>query len=269
MNPGVSVVITCYNPLPVMRQAIEAALATTGPETEFILVDNYSPYPEVRPYLERLARVPRVRVLDPGTNLGCHRGQRFGLLHATGTWVVKLDDDIVVPQGWHRAMARALHDHPVLAYLALPWEPVGMAAVARRGEAILEGMGYRVKVAAQPVLFGCVMLRRDLWQRHFSEEQPGLYGWEDVRVYPPIAQRLGKRFGYLISHPARHLTAAPEADPLYRIWKVLYVHAHPSTLRGDFGDWRHRFVPDPAARDILMRFGFRPEDVDRWLAGAR
>ncbi len=258
-----SVVITCYNNRPALEQSVQAALETTGPETQVILVDNHPPDPNSGKYLQAVAAHPRVTVLDPGRNLGCHEGQRYGLLRARGDHLVKLDDDIVIPPGCLPSMALALEQNPRLAYLSLPWLPDQASPDPGPGERILAGAGYRVKTSTIPVLFGCVMLPGPLWRRHFSFRQPGLYGWEDVTFYPRKAEELGKSFGYLISHPARHLGRSRLTDPLYGMWKVLYACRHPDVLEGDFAAWRESPRLDVRAKQILLSNHYPLEDLEQ------
>jgi GT2 family glycosyltransferase len=261
-----SVVICCYNTRAAMERGIGSAIETTGPETELILVDNHPPFPDAREYLAQVVSEPRVRLIDPGENLGPFRGSHCGLTLAQGEYVVKLNDDLVVPPGWHLAMARALSEHSCLAYLALPWTPEQTAVSP--DEQTLDGQGYRVKLD-DVIWFGCVMLERRMWQQHFVYDQPGFYhGGEEV-FYAQQARNLGKSRGYLVSHPGVHLARTPATDPLYGVWKVLSASGHPAACHEDFARWRERFqrpaerpsLLDGRAQEILLSFGYRPEDL--------
>lgn len=271
----VSVVICLYNQPSASDRAVRRALETTGPETEVLLVYNHPPYPDARRAFERLCRLERVRAFDPGQNLGPFRGSHLGMLQARGEMVVKLNDDLLVPPGWHVAMEQALRRHPELAYVALPWTAEQASPTPGPGQRLLEGPGYRVKVMPEGVLFGCVMLSQELWRRHFTFDVPGFYSGAEEALYAGTARALGRAAGYVVSHPTEHLARTPWTDPLYGVWKVLAANGHPPALEGDFGRWKSRLADaaerarllDAAARKLLVDFGYPAEEVDR-LAGS-
>lgn len=254
-----SIAISVYNRLPILKQCLRAALASTGDDTEIILVNNHPPYLEVQIFLRRL-RHPRVRVLDPGRNLGCHQGNNYAFLRARGRYLVKLDDDIIVPRNnWLAVMRRALIETPSLAYIILPWHK----PTFQRRQPIINRRDYRVKLwLREPAIFGCVMIRRDLWRKHFFYRNPGLYGWEEHFFLERI-NKLGKKQGFLLSHPCRHLCRTRGTDPLYGVWKVLYAYKYPDAGLANFPLWRKSFQPTLQMVEFLRQKGYTEVTIEQ------
>lgn len=242
-KPAYSVVITAYNPLSLLATSLASLLGTVGPEAEIIVVDNHSPFSGVREYLSRLSHLTdRLRVLDPGRNLGCHGGSNFGSREARGEYLVKMDDDQVPPPGVLPVMARALRENPDLAYLSLPWPPI-------RPEANRHGDGYSLAVDPEFVFFGVTMLSRELWAREFIFDDGRLYGFEDL-YYWSRAHALGLKAGYLVSHPSRHLgRGGQDPEPLYGVYKVAYAWGLTSV---DYPSWLREAVWDGALDAALL-----------------
>ena len=114
-----SIIIRCYNTLPLIQKCVEAVLQTTDDDTEIILINNHPPHKTAMDYLQNLHH-PRVIVLDPGRNIGNFEGFNYGALHARGENLIILDDDIIVPNNnWIHVMSQSLADFPNLAYTAL------------------------------------------------------------------------------------------------------------------------------------------------------
>ncbi len=244
-----SISIPCYNTLPILRRCLEAVLGTTGGDAEIILVNNHPPHPEVEEFLRAVSH-PRVRVLDPGRNLGCHHGQAFGLIHGTGEYAVKLDDDIVVPPGWAEAMQRCLVENPQIAYVALPWAPV-----LPQGPRI-DRPSYSVTIEEAP-FFGCVMLRMDLWRQRFIPVDGRIYGMEES-FYQQRAAEIGRKGGYLVSHQCVHLARTAGCDPAYGVWKVFYAFGRTGL---PYETWRGQYLLTPEDKQFLLAWGYLPEQL--------
>lgn len=220
-----SVVLTCYNPLPILDAAFQVAYRSTGPETEFILVDNHPPWEGVSAYVANLDGLDgRVRVLDPGRNLGSHVGSNFGAKESRGEYLIKLDDDQVVPESdWLGALRQALDQIPNTAYLSLPFDPVLPGLQAN-----IVTPNYAVALDPGFIAFGVTIFRRELWEKDFIFTDPRLYGYEDVFCYNQ-AQQLSMHTGYLVSHPSQHLQHSDlHPEPLYGAYKAANAHGFTS-----------------------------------------
>jgi len=91
-RPLVSVVVLAYGTDPWLERSVASALASTGVDTEVIVVDNGGTGGTTEP----LAALDRVTVLRPGSNLGFAGGCNAGLTRAKGDVVFFLNQDAVL-----------------------------------------------------------------------------------------------------------------------------------------------------------------------------
>lgn len=243
-----SVIINCYNTLNLIKKCLRAALSTTDEKTEILLVNNHPPYPEALQFLKKY-RHPRVRVLDPGENIGCMPGFQFGAKHSRGRYIIKLDDDVIVPnKNWIQAMYQSLIDYPKLAYVAL--KP---AAVKWEQKQRLVKPDYSLEFRRETILFWCMMIKKSLWQAHFVMKNLPLYGVGE-RYFERKANQLGLKKAYLSSHVCVSLGRTNEADPLYGAWKLFYVKM--KDKRAEFEEWKKFFAIGPEEAEVMRRFGY-------------
>ena len=246
-----SIVINCYNTLALIKKSVDAAIASTDDNSELILVNNHPPYDDALIFLNSISH-PRLRVLDPGRNLGCTNGFQYGAEHGVGKYIVKLDDDTIVPKSnWTLAMDQALKDFPDLAYVALgmPIYQIGKSPAINKPD-------YSLEFTKDIVLFSCMMIRKKLWEQHFKINETGLYGGEEMHFMKKAAA-LGMRKGYIVSHLCKHLGRTPESDPLYGAWKIFY--GFKGSTRLDYPEWRKNFSLGQPEVELLKQVGY-PDD---------
>ncbi len=247
-----SVIINCYNTLPIIKRCIDSVIQSTDFNTEILLVNNHPPYQDVETYLKRFIQ-PRVKVLDFGKNLSHILGTQYAEKHAQGKYLIRLDDDAVVPQNdWIYAMAEALDQYPDLAYVGLPHQgwPLSGGNQVKTARATLQ--------FTDVVLFTCVMFKRDVWRAHFIIPTQGIYGNDD-NYSSQVAKQLGLKLAYLVSHPCVHLARTPESDVLYGAWKLLYAH---KTTTIDFPVWRKTVTQiHPREENIMRNFGYSARQI--------
>ncbi len=244
-----SVIITCYNTLTLIKKTLKAVLDTSGNDTEIILVNNNPPFPEVLSFLSGKIH-PRVKVVNPGRNLGPFDGQQYGRRRANGRYLVHVDDDTIVPSSdWLSAMSNALSDHKQLAYVSLPWRPAPPANIYKA--AVFQGSNYQLAICDVDV--PVTMFEAELWKKEFSFLEMKRYYFGTRFIYHGRANKIGKTCGYIISHWAEHLGRTREADILYGAWKVLY--AKKSTDK-DYTTWREKDQLGEKEINILRCFGY-------------
>ncbi|MDM5284686.1 glycosyltransferase family 2 protein [Peribacillus frigoritolerans] len=261
-----SIIIRCYNKLSIVKKCVEAAVNSTDSNTEIILVNNHPPYNDVTEYLNYLQH-PRIKVLDPMSNIGNAKGFNFGAIHAKGEFLVNLDDDIIVPNNdWINAMSKPFDDFPDLAYVSLAWNAVNYSIK----DQVTQGPEYKQNVVYNPdytiyfvsifTMFGCVMIKKNIWKKYFANVVQGdLYGIDGY--YQQQANALGMKAGYLLSHEAEHLVRTKEADFLYGAYKVLYAF---KLLKQDYPSWRSgKSKLTKNERQVLKQFGYKPFEVDK------
>jgi len=101
-----SIIVLCFNGLDYTRQCLESVEAFTPEPHEIILVDNGST-DGTRAFLEEFAKThEHVRLVLNEENLGYAAGNNQAIRLAEGDYVVLLNNDVVVTEGWLRGMIR-------------------------------------------------------------------------------------------------------------------------------------------------------------------
>jgi GT2 family glycosyltransferase len=173
--PRVSVIILTFNNLDLTRACLDSVLLRSDyPNLEVILVDNASS-DDTPAYLEDFARRhPEVRVVLNSENLGFAAGNNIGLSIATGDYLVVLNNDTVVTQGWVMTLLRHFQHDPSLGIVGPVTNNIGNEArIETRYQNIAEmpaealqftlanmGKTYPVRTAA----FFCVMFPRSVYE---------------------------------------------------------------------------------------------------------
>jgi len=103
-----SVIVVAYNPGPFLRDCV-ASVYSTQPEVEVVVVDNASTDGSVE---RAKAEFPAIRVVRNRRNAGFGAGNNAGAARARGTFLVFLNPDAVVTEGWLEALVRPLAEDP-------------------------------------------------------------------------------------------------------------------------------------------------------------
>lgn len=173
-NSKASVVILTYNNLEYTQMCVESIFTKTNhPDFEIILVDNAS-QDGTPQYLDELADSHKnINIIHNETNLGFSRGNNIGADNATGEYLVFLNNDTVVTEGWLSGLVDHLQDPTVglvgpvtnssgnetrieSAYEGLD----GMDEFARYYTETHEGETFEIDMLP----FLCVALRRSVFQ---------------------------------------------------------------------------------------------------------
>jgi GT2 family glycosyltransferase len=96
-----SIIIPCWNQLEFTRRCVAALMRQTTPRWELIVVNNGST-DGTADYLggvQDVSPVP-VTIIANGTNRGFPTGINQGLQYARGEYLVLLNNDVVVTDGW-------------------------------------------------------------------------------------------------------------------------------------------------------------------------
>jgi glycosyltransferase involved in cell wall biosynthesis len=96
-----SVIVPCWNQLEFTRQCVAALMRQTGANWELIVVNNGSTDPtgDYLAGVQDAASVP-VTLINNATNRGFPAAVNQGLHHARGEYLVLLNNDVVVTDGW-------------------------------------------------------------------------------------------------------------------------------------------------------------------------
>jgi GT2 family glycosyltransferase/glycosyltransferase involved in cell wall biosynthesis/Flp pilus assembly protein TadD len=104
----VSVVILTYNALDYTKRCVDSLLEHTNYPHEIIFVDNGST-DGTKDYLRGVvASNPNYQLIDNKTNRGFAAGNNQGVRAARGTYVLLLNNDVLVGDGWLESMVSAL-----------------------------------------------------------------------------------------------------------------------------------------------------------------
>jgi GT2 family glycosyltransferase len=110
--PRVSVIIVSWNALPLLQTCFPSVAATEYPDFEIIFADNHS----TDGSSEWIARhYPAVKIVrHPDNYLFC-RGNNEAIPHATGQYIVLLNNDVEVTPGWLQPLVEAAEADPAVA----------------------------------------------------------------------------------------------------------------------------------------------------------
>lgn len=128
----VGAVVVAYGEEPLLREAVEAVLASTGVEVSVALVDNGCTNPE----LVKLQSLPGVEAVGDGTNRGFTGGCNRGAAAVGGDVIVFVNSDAIVDPGALAALAQELSD-----------DQVGLVC----GKVVLHGSPEIVNTVGNPV----------------------------------------------------------------------------------------------------------------------
>ena len=107
--PRVSIIIVSWNALSLLKQCLPSVVATAYPNLEIILADNASNDGSSAWVAERF---PSVRIVRHPENWAFSKGNNEALPHATGKYVVLLNNDVEVPTNWLRPLVRVMEANP-------------------------------------------------------------------------------------------------------------------------------------------------------------
>ncbi|WP_342439234.1 glycosyltransferase [Paenibacillus sp. FSL L8-0436] len=99
LYPKVSIIIVTHNNWELSRRCIDSLLSNTGyPRLEIVVVDNASA-DETPEQLLKYSQAQIKPILLP-ENTGFAQGNIIGITNATGEYIVLLNNDTIVPEGW-------------------------------------------------------------------------------------------------------------------------------------------------------------------------
>lgn len=200
-----SIIVLNYNRLKYTKQTVENLIAITKVPHEFIFVDNGS-VDGTREYLKSLehkTNAKKVTYVFNDKNLGVGGGRNSGLVKATGDYLMTIDDDILVPEGYDQKFKDACDKVENLGITGVNVEKKSFKSVD------FEGVTLQVKKGN--LGGGCLCLPRRVFEQVGYYMDEFVYGMEDCDMYNRIS--FLKLISGYIDTPGVHLDE--KENPLY------------------------------------------------------
>lgn len=140
--PRVSIIIVSWNARTVLRKCLPSVVKTDYPNFEIIVADNASTDGSAAWIADEYPSVKIVR--HPDNWLFC-RGNNAAIPHATGDFVLLLNNDVEVPPGWLRPLVQTMTRHPDVGAVQpklLQYEDRGRFEYAGAAGGFLDRAGY-------------------------------------------------------------------------------------------------------------------------------
>jgi GT2 family glycosyltransferase len=189
--PRVSVVILTYNNLNLTKACLQSVIERSQyANLEIIVVDNASTDGTIDYLREFQRHHSSVKIIANRYNVGFAAGNNLGLAAATGEYLVLLNNDTVVTEGWVLTLLHHLMDHSDIGLLGAVTNHIGNEAQVKVDYAGLDQMPERSRAYTlthmgellflRTVAFFCVMMPRSTYARcgPISEEY-GIGFFED------------------------------------------------------------------------------------------
>lgn len=249
--PAITVIMSVFNGVPYLTEAVDSILGQTFRDFEFIIIDDGS-VDGTREIL-RSYRDSRIRLVFNENNMGLTRSLNKGLSLSRGEFIARLDaDDISCPDRLEKQF-RFMRDNPDVAVLGTQayyidghGRPIRYFAPGHPCSA--PAARYSLMFVT-PVSHTTVMYRRDIVHDCFGGYDPAYEVGQDADLWC----RLGKDYSI------RNL---PEALVAVRIrpMTVSYDFTHPRRVN-HYNQWVKRF-PE-VMREILENDGI-PGEWGKW-----
>lgn len=278
---GASVIILTYNSRSTIEECLQSVLPTLSESDELIVIDNAST-DGTREFLHDLVgRLPATIILNE-QNLGFSAGCNLGILESRGQFVVLLNPDTVVTQGWLQGLMARFVDPQIGAV-----GPVSDVALSIQfvkfhlpddysGGSSPQELAQAIKVnhdghsSESKLLVGfCIMVRRDILNHAGLLDESMFVGSEDLEFSWRIrelgykllvardvfvAHRCGRSFASVEDSKKKQILT-DSSNALIRRVREAYV---PSPPPSSIELWNIDIVPDE-----LMLATPQSDDADK------
>ena len=127
-TPLVSIIVVTYNNLKYTKMCIDSIIGKTAyPNYEIVIVDNCSK-DDTRGYLKNLEKMhDNIKIILNDENLGFAAGNNVGIKNSKGEYIILLNNDTVVTNGWMTSLIKHL-DEPKIGMVCPVTNSIGNEA---------------------------------------------------------------------------------------------------------------------------------------------
>jgi GT2 family glycosyltransferase/MoaA/NifB/PqqE/SkfB family radical SAM enzyme/Flp pilus assembly protein TadD len=187
----VSLVILTCNELRYTKECVESIRRHTPEPHEILFVDNGSKDGTISWLRALVKENPKYKLIENEINLGFARGCNQGLKAASGEYLLLLNNDVVVTEGWLSGLQECLESSPKIGITGPMTNHIsGIQKIEEVGYRSLEGLdeyarGFREKnrhrrIPCRRLVGFCMLFRRELVvQVGLLDENFGTGNFED------------------------------------------------------------------------------------------
>lgn len=208
-RPIFSIMMASFNRLELTMQTMESLRRTVKLPTELIVIDNGST-DDAAEWLQTQMDIIDVLVLNP-ENYGIARARNQSLYRATADYLVTIDNDVILPEGWLEALKDILDAIPSIGTVGLNYE-------ARYPIENRNGIDVEIKPKYSNVGTATMMFRRSLHEQIGYFTEFALYGEEDAD-FGYRAGMLGLDNAYAVGITGKHIGTGKAELPDYLSFK--------------------------------------------------
>lgn len=189
-TPTVTVLMTVYNGLPYLTEAVESILNQTYDNFEFVIIDDASTDGSLDYLLS--CTDPRIRVIRNNRNLGQIPSLNRGLTESHGAYVARMDQDDVSLPGRLSAQVRFLNERPDVAVVG-SWA-YRINGVGKRTGDWCPSMEDRGEFLGSLLIGRCLLLHPSVMFRKYliagiGGYDPSYAPAEDYELWTRVARR--------------------------------------------------------------------------------
>ena len=171
------IIMPVYNQLEYTKKALWSIEAHTVAPYDLIIVDNGST-DGTDDYLWGAEKELGLRIITNDANLGFAKAVNMGILAGDSPYVVLLNNDVEVPQGWLMALIQAMEANPRIGAMGVLSTAKTQATYERRFYPC--GVQVFAKYQLGQLPYSCVILRRQaIDDVGLLDEEFFLYGEDD------------------------------------------------------------------------------------------
>ncbi|MFQ5569980.1 MAG: glycosyltransferase family 2 protein [Rhodothermales bacterium] len=111
-SPRVSIIIVTWNALPLLQRCLPSVVATDYPNLEIIIADNAST-DDSADWVA--ATFPHIKLVRHPENWAFAKGNNAAIPHATGDYILLLNNDVEVPPAWLLPLVAVMEAEPDVA----------------------------------------------------------------------------------------------------------------------------------------------------------